>query len=117
MAKVDRFFMTVAPIRCCAADGTVLGSASGFFYTLENDVPELWLVTNRHVVINEAKGFLPRKLMLRLHTDPGDIRMNADLDLALYESGQRRWREHPHHGANVDVVAVPVERGAILARY
>jgi len=104
----------VTQIRCLRAGATV-GVGSGFFYEHEG-AP--YLVTNRHVLIDEKKNHRPDALALRLHTDSNDIRKNADLNLPLYAaSGSPFWREHPRHGPAVDVVALPLDGAAVRKRF
>src|SRR5262245_7227189 len=74
--------------------GGIIGSATGFFYTRNND---LFLVTNQHVMRNDKDGVIPDALRLRLHTDPNDIRKNAEIDLPLYKGTDRLWKIHPQH--------------------
>jgi hypothetical protein len=49
----------------------------------------------------------PTHIRLRLHTDKADLTKNATLDLPLYKSGQRLWKEHPQPG--IDVALLPLD--------
>ena len=62
----------------------VIGSASGFFYTKNN---EIFLVTNKHVVCDKKKGIYPDSLRLRLHKDLNDITKNGDFNVPLFSTG------------------------------
>lgn len=98
---------TVAQLRCLRS-GSDVGSGSGFFYEHGGN---LFLVTNRHVLVDEDDNYYPDKIKLQLHTTPTDIRQNAELQLSLYHGTTPRWKEHAA-GAAVDVVALPIDNRA-----
>ncbi len=77
-----------------------LGSASGFFYESESD---LYLITNRHVVIDESRAHYPSHLQLRLH-GLANLTEVVAVDVALMAEGVPRWIEHQQGG--IDVVAI-----------
>lgn len=87
-------------------------NASGFFFLNEG---LLYLITNRHVVINEPTGHLPDSIRLLLHTDAQNLTANEVIEIPLYRDGVRQWREHPMHGADVDVVAVIISDPTMLS--
>ncbi len=91
-----------------------LTNASGFFY---EDSGNLFLVTNRHVVINEAAGHQPDSIRLLLHTDRNDLTANEPVTVPLYVNGIRQWREHPIYGSNVDVVTVMINDSEQFRNY
>lgn len=103
---------TVAHLRC-SKKGAAAGSGSGFFYEHDDN---LFLITNRHVVIDEDTGHYPDELVLRLHTTPNDISQSADLRLPLYQGPFRVWKQHPA-GPEVDVVAVPLAKADVAGRF
>ncbi len=103
---------TVAQLRCRKA-GSLVGSGSGFFYEHGEG---LFLITNRHVLIDEDAGYFPDEFVLRLHTTPNDIRQNAELSVPLYRGPSPLWKEHPA-GQEVDVVAVPLAKADITRRF
>ena len=88
--------------------GQPVGSASGFFY-LKNE--KIFLVTNRHVVIDEKQGLQPTSLRLRLHQDPTDLTKNIDRDVPLYSVGKPRWHVHPKYSTlGIDVAVVELDQ-------
>jgi S1-C subfamily serine protease len=109
---VNEIVATVALVFQIKA-GAVLGSATGFFYT-RND--ELFFVTNQHVVRNDAAGIIPDTLRLRLHTDPNDIAMSADYDVPLYNGTQHLWRIHPK-SAVADIAVVKLDKTQVQAKF
>lgn len=87
--------------------GSVVGSASGFFYSKGD---QLFLVTNQHVMRNDKEGIIPDALRLRLHTDPNDIRKTAEFNVPLYRDGKKLWKIHPKHpGADVALIKINSE--------
>jgi len=111
---ISELVATVAHVRCFK-QGQQLGAASGFFYT---HTDKLYFVTNRHVVIKEEDNFHPDELRLKLHTDPNDIQKNADFSVPLYSGdGKPLWLEHPIGRKEVDVVALPLDKGRIASRF
>jgi hypothetical protein len=103
--EISSLAFSVAQLECFKGN-ELIARATGFFYAVDGDI---YLVTNRHVVLDEEAGHRPDKLKLRLHTDAADIRKNGVYVAALYDrAGRPRWLEHPAHGAAVDVVALPL---------
>jgi hypothetical protein len=94
------------PLRPFAGD-TALGTGTGFFF--QPVFGRIFLITNRHMVIDELNQFFPDHLVLKLHTDPGDLTKIEPLTVPLYsEKGKadRAWLElHP----GIDVVALELK--------
>ena len=78
--------------------------ATGFFYRNKD---RLFLITNRHVVIDEKKNYKPNRLRFRVHTDPKDLCKNSDVDLPLYQGSQKVWREF--NDKTIDIVAIELD--------
>ena len=89
-------------------------NATGFFYL---DTGFLYLVTNRHVVIDETTGHAPDSIRVLLHTNSNDLTLNETFILPLYKEGVRQWLEHPQHGAEVDVVAVMISDPTLFSAH
>jgi hypothetical protein len=105
---------SVAQLECFKGN-ELIARATGFFYAADGDV---YLVTNRHVVLDEKAGHRPDKLKLRLHTDASDIRKNGVYVVALYDrAGRPCWLEHPAYGAAVDVVAIPLNSSRLRSEF
>jgi hypothetical protein len=45
----------------------------------------LFLVTNRHVVVDEGKNYHPNAIILRLHTNQNDLRQNIEYNIHLHK--------------------------------
>jgi S1-C subfamily serine protease len=93
--------------------GAVVGQATGFFYARNND---LFLVTNQHVIHDDAKNITPDTLRLRLHLDGNDVSKNGDYDVPLYNGTQQLWKTHPtFHQA--DIAVVKLDKAKLTARF
>lgn len=107
MASLDPLYLCVTPIRIQIAGERRLhyaGSATGFFY---ESGQRRFLITNRHVVIDEEKENFPDSLVIRLHTDRMDLSHNREVTIELYSDSTSNWLEHAS-GKDVDVVAIEI---------
>jgi len=108
--SVDSLNMTVTVIqpgiKSLSGKPSQIGSATGFFFEHKNT---FYLITNRHVVIDEDDHFYPDHLTLRVHTSNKVLTQNRNVQVPLYDrKGGRRWLEHPTLGSEVDVVAIKI---------
>ena len=88
----------------------VSGGATGF---LVRDGKALYLVTNRHVVTarnpkagDRLEGLSPSALRVYLHSRLVGRWVGVVVELGD-DDGRPLWWEHPEHGKQVDVVAIP----------
>ncbi|MCH8824868.1 MAG: trypsin-like peptidase domain-containing protein [Planctomycetes bacterium] len=88
--------------------GKPLGTATGFFFRRQDGCE--FLVTNRHVVIDEERSFKPDTMQLRLHQNREFLDQNTTLTLSLYnDSGRSLWLEHSAYAmTKCDVIAIPM---------
>ena len=89
------------------ADGKRLTNATGFFFERGE---KLFLITSRHVVLDEASGHRPDQLEIEFHTDPENLAEVARVPLPLYKDDQALWRQGVDSGGPVDIAAVEIER-------
>lgn len=87
-----------------------LTGATGFFFEREG---RLYLITNRHVVLDEASGHRPDRLEIELHVDADDVARIAQLSIPLYRGAQALWHECGDRSGSIDVIAMELERGAL----
>jgi hypothetical protein len=84
-----------------------LTNATGFFFERDG---RLYLVTNRHVVHDEAAEHFPDRLEIELHVDPQTIGRTVQFSIPLYREGRSLWREGLDSAGAIDVVAIELER-------
>lgn len=63
-------------------------NASSFFFERDERV---FLVTSRHVMIDEASQHFPDRIQIELHTDPVNIAKSTGFSLPLYREGKSLW--------------------------
>ncbi|MGZ9272788.1 MAG: trypsin-like peptidase domain-containing protein [Candidatus Binatia bacterium] len=90
--------------------GQPLTGATGFFFERDS---RLFLVTSRHVVIDEASNHRPDRLTIELHVDEQNIGNVIQWSIPLYGGNQALWRQCVDSGGSVDVVAVQIHRPAL----
>ncbi len=91
-----------------------VGVATGFFYRVGD---RRFLVTNRHVVIDEKRGVFPDALRIRVHDDASNLTRNEDVRMPLYDAnGHRLLLEHPNYGSDAGVVALDLH-GILASRH
>lgn len=89
-----------------------LSTATGFFFQREE---HLFLITSRHVVLDEESGHRPDGLTIELHTDPQNVATTTQFFMPLYGDQHSLWREGRDSAGIVDVVAVEIQRAALPA--
>lgn len=87
-----------------------LTNATGFFFERDR---KLFVATNRHVVLDEAGSHKPDRLEIELHIDPANVTKTAQFSLPLYRGQTALWRQGTDSAGPVDVVVLPLERGAM----
>ena len=87
-----------------------LTSATGFFFQRDD---RLYLVTSRHVVMDEVSNHQPDRLEIELHVDPKNIGAVIQWSIPLYGGNQPLWRQGVDSGGTVDIVAVEIHRTAL----
>ncbi len=89
-----------------------LTGASGFFFARGE---RLFLVTSRHVVIDEPSKHFPDRLEIELHTDADNLTRSIGLSVLLYRDGKSVWRQGKDSGGEIDVAVIELERAALPA--
>lgn len=106
----------IEPILLAAARvSTFLGrqpltSASGFFFEREE---RLFLVTSRHVMIDEPSQHFPDRIEIELHTDAADMAKSTGFSIPLYRDGKSLWRQGVDAAGEIDVAVIELERDAL----
>jgi len=81
-----------------------IGSATGFFFKMNEGK---FLVTNRHVIIEEEGHHYPDKLVIRVHTSSTSSIPNRDIQLPLYSAEKKPlWLQHSDSRIDVAVLEI-----------
>ena len=88
----------------------LLTNASGFFF--ERDA-RLFLVTSRHVMIDEPSKHFPDRIEIELHTDPNNMARSTGFSIPLYRNGKSIWRQGLDKSGEIDVAVIEIERPAL----
>ena len=87
-----------------------LTNASGFFFERDE---RLFLVTSRHVMIDEPSKHFPDRIEIELHVDPDNMARSIGFSIPLYLDGKSIWRQGLDTAGGIDVAAIEIERGAL----
>lgn len=81
-------------------------NASGFYFRRDG---RLYLVTCRHVLLDEAAEHRPDRIEIEVHTDASDLTQLATMSLLLYEEGAAAWRQASDTVGPVDVAVIALQ--------
>lgn len=107
--SVDSLLLSSVQLSTYLSD-QLLTCASGFFFQRDD---RLFLVTSRHVLIDEACAHRPDRVDIGLHTDPLNLATATRLSISLYQAGCPVWREITDQAGLVDIAAIEVPQSAI----
>ncbi|AOF86709.1 trypsin family protein [Hydrogenophaga sp. RAC07] len=108
-APVDPLFLA-APRVSTFHGKQPLTNASGFFFERDD---RLYLVTSRHVVIDEATQHFPDRLEIELHLDASNLTRSTGFSMLLYNEGAAVWRQGKDSGGEIDVAVIELDRAAL----
>lgn len=103
---VESLLLAVTRVITMVGDIT-LTNATAFFFE-RND--RLFLVTARHVLIDEPSGHRPDRLLVEFHTTPDNVVITSLVTIPLYLNDQPLWREASDSAGVVDVAVVELDR-------
>jgi hypothetical protein len=105
--------LLLAAARVSTFDGErALTNASGFFFERGK---QLFLVTSRHVVIDEPTKHFPDRLEIELHTAADNVAESTGFSLLLYQEGKSVWRQGRDAAGEIDVAVLELDRSALPA--
>lgn len=108
---IEPLLLTTA--RICTFNGQqLLTNASGFYFARGE---RLFLVTSRHVMIDEPSKHFPDRIEIELHIDPDNIAHSTGFSIPLYRHGKSIWRQGLDTAGNIDVAVIEIERAALPA--
>jgi hypothetical protein len=88
----------------------LLTNASGFFFERDG---RLFLVSSRHVFIDEPTKHYPNRIEIEIHNDPANLASSTGFSIPLYRDGKSLWRQGQDTGGDIDVAAIELERNAL----
>ena len=90
----------------------MLTNATGFFFRRNEN---LFLVTCRHVMIDEPSEHFPDRIEIELHNDPDNLASSTGFSIPLYRDGTSLWRQAIDAAGEVDVVTIEIDQSALPA--
>ncbi len=107
----EPLLMSVTRISTFAGE-RALTAGSGFYFQRGQ---RLFIVTSRHVFIDEASGHWPDRCEFVVHTDARDLTRWQSVPVALYAGGKAAWRQARDSGGEIDVAAIEIPRSLLPA--
>jgi len=109
-AEVDRgadpVLLSAARITTFAGTRALTG-ASGFFFERDE---RLFLVTSRHVLIDEPTHHFPDRIEVEVHADEHDLTRAVSWSMLLYRDRRAVWRQGTDGGGAIDVAVIECDR-------
>lgn len=87
-----------------------LTNASGFFFERDG---HLFLVSSRHVMLDEPSRHQPDHIEIELHIDSENMVQSTGFSIPLYRKGKRLWRQGIDSAGGIDVAVIEIERAAL----
>ena len=107
--KVESLLLAVTIVNTLSGTRR-LTNATGFFFARDE---RLFLVTNRHVLLDEPGDHRPDRLEIEFHVAPDNVALTTQFSIPLYRDGKPVWREGNDAAGPIDVAAVELERRAL----
>ncbi len=111
MPKIESLLLTAARVLTFDRQRP-LTNASGFFFERGN---RLFLVTSRHVLVDEPSKHFPDRIEIELHTDAQNLAKSVGFSVPLYRDGRSIWRQGKDSAGEIDVAVIELEREALPA--
>ena len=92
--------------------GRALTNASGFFFERDE---RLYLVTSRHVLIDEPSKHHPNRIEIEIHTRADDLARSTGLSVLLFQDGKAQWHQGQDASGEIDVAMLELDRAALPA--
>jgi hypothetical protein len=108
---IESILLTTVQI-CTFAQKHPLTNASGFFFARGE---RLFLVTSRHVMVDQESGHHPDRIEITLHVNPDNLAESTGFSIPLYRDRMSIWREGFDGTGEIDVAVIELERAALPA--
>ncbi len=103
--------LLLSAARLCTFNGEqALTNASSFFFARGE---RLFLVTSRHVLIDEPSGHFPDRIEIEVHTAAANMTRSIGFSIPLYRNGQALWRQGQDAAGEIDVAVIELNRSAL----
>jgi hypothetical protein len=109
--KIESLLLSTTIVRTMSGEQP-LTNATGFFFARDK---RLFLVTNRHVLLDERGNHRPDRLLIELHVAPDNVALTTQFSIPLYRGVEPVWREAADNSGTIDVAAVELDRAALPA--
>jgi S1-C subfamily serine protease len=106
---LEALLLTAARV-CTFAGQRALTNASSFFFERDE---RLFLVTSRHVMIDEPSKHFPDRIEIELHVDADNMATSTGFSMPLYQKGKSVWRQGLDTAGEIDVAVLEIERTAL----
>jgi hypothetical protein len=87
--------------------GAILTNATGFFFERDG---RLYLVSSRHVFIDEPSNHFPDSMQIELHTSAENAAQTVYFSIPLYRDGGSLWHQGFDDGGEIDVALIELDR-------
>src|SRR5512134_4008099 len=111
MTSIEAVLLTAARVSTFE-NQRLLTNASGFFFQRGE---RLFLVTSRHVLIDEPSRHYPDRIEIELHINPGNMADSTGFSIPLYRDARSLWRQGLDSAGEIDVAVIEIERPALPA--
>ena len=111
VAAIEPLLLAAARVNTFAGQ-RLLTNASGFFF---HRGERLFLVTSRHVMMDEPSTHFPDRIEIELHIDPANMAKSTGFSMPLYRAGKSVWKQGEDTGGEIDVAVLEIERKALPA--
>jgi hypothetical protein len=106
---IEPILLTAAHVRTFDGEKP-LTNASGFFFRREE---RLFLVTSRHVMIDEPSQHFPDRIEIELHVDSENLAESTGFSIPLYRDAKSIWRQGLDTSGEIDVAVIEIEHAAL----
>jgi hypothetical protein len=106
---IEPLLLTTTRITTIQQD-RALTNATGFFYQRD---AKLFLVTSRHVLVDEPSNHHPDRIEIELHTDRDNLTQSTVFSIPLYQDNLSLWRQAEDSAGTIDIAAIELDRNAL----
>ena len=106
---IESLPLAVTPVATLAGERR-LTNATGFFFERAG---ALFLITSRHVVLDEPSKHLPDRVQIELHVSAENLGETLQFSIPLYRDGKSVWREGLDSAGAIDIAVLQIDRAAL----